>query len=167
MFVSTHFHWDSIRLGIIISVCGIIGVIILLFFPIILRYVHEVHLIVGGFFMMTLSCLSCAKSLFPIVSEHMIYASLFLMFSIGYPIGHTALIGVFSKLCRNGPQGKLLGIFGSCGSLARIIFPICSAIGVQYFGFDWAFGVTALLLFTSSVVTIYFKHTIMKKICNQ
>ena len=42
----------------------------------------------------------------------------------GYPIGHTSLLCLFSKIQKNGPQGALLGWFGFSGSLARVAFPL-------------------------------------------
>lgn len=42
----------------------------------------------------------------------------------GYPVGHTALLCLFSKIQKDGPQGRLLGWFGFSGSLARVLFPL-------------------------------------------
>jgi hypothetical protein len=48
------------------------------------------------------------------------------MYALGYPVGHTAVLGAFSKIQKSGPQAALLGWFATAGSLARIIFPIVS-----------------------------------------
>ena len=50
--------------------------------------------------------------------------SVVLMYSIGYPLGHTAVLGAFSKLQRAGPQAALLGGFAAVGSLARVVLPV-------------------------------------------
>lgn len=164
MFVSKHFQWDTIRLGITISVCGLFGVVILLCFPLILRYIQDTDLIIGGLALMLLSCLSLIQSLSPITSEQRVYGALILMFATGYPIGHTALIGVFSQLSKTGPQGKMMGIFGSFGSLARIVFPLSSGIVVQKLGFDWAFGFAAFMLSISLFIMICFRKSISSKV---
>jgi MFS family permease len=52
--------------------------------------------------------------------------SVVLMYAIGYPIGHTAVLGAFSKIQKSGPQAAMLGWFATSGSLSRIIFPIIS-----------------------------------------
>ena len=52
--------------------------------------------------------------------------SVVLMYAIGYPIGHTAVLGAFSKIQKSGPQAALMGWFATSGSLSRIIFPILS-----------------------------------------
>jgi FlaG/FlaF family flagellin (archaellin) len=52
--------------------------------------------------------------------------SVVLMYAVGYPIGHTAVLGAFSKIQKSGPQAALMGWFATAGSLSRIIFPILS-----------------------------------------
>lgn len=52
--------------------------------------------------------------------------SVVLMYAIGYPIGHTAVLGAFSKIQKSGPQAAMLGWFATSGSLSRIILPIIS-----------------------------------------
>mmetsp|Transcript_24872 Transcript_24872/g.35719 ORF Transcript_24872/g.35719 Transcript_24872/m.35719 type:complete len:207 (+) Transcript_24872:881-1501(+) len=51
-----------------------------------------------------------------------------LMYAVGYPVGHTAVLGAFSKLQREGRQAALLGWFASAGSLARILFPVMAGV---------------------------------------
>ena len=52
--------------------------------------------------------------------------SVVLMYAIGYPIGHTAVLGAFSKIQKSGPQAAMMGWFATSGSLSRIILPIIS-----------------------------------------
>ena len=51
-----------------------------------------------------------------------------LMYAIGYPVGHTAVLGAFSKLQRQGRQAALMGWFASAGSCARIVFPVMASL---------------------------------------
>ena len=76
------------------------------------------------------------------------------MYGVGYPIGHTAVIGWFSKAMKNKPQGFLLGIFGSAGSLARIVFPIVTGFVATHFSADAVFGVLATLLGTTLAILV-------------
>jgi FlaG/FlaF family flagellin (archaellin) len=52
--------------------------------------------------------------------------SVVLMYAIGYPIGHTAVLGAFSKIQKSGPQAAMMGWFATSGSFARILLPIVS-----------------------------------------
>merc|ERR1711862_201667 len=60
--------------------------------------------------------------------------TIFLVYSLGFPIGNTAVIGLFSKIVGRRPQGTLQGYFVSAGALARIIFPISSGYIAHLFG---------------------------------
>ena len=48
------------------------------------------------------------------------------MYAVGYPVGHTAVLGAFSKLQKHGVQGGLMGWFATAGSFARIVVPIAT-----------------------------------------
>ena len=72
-------------------------------------------------------------------------------------LGHTAVIGWFSKAMKNKPQGFLLGIFGSAGSLARIVFPIVTGFVATHFSADAVFGVLATLLGTTLAILIVYR----------
>ena len=89
----------------------------------------DVELILYGIGVMVLSCLLMFRGIWaPLIGNDDVDAyaiwltAMISMYGIGYPIGHTAVIGWFSKAMKNKPQGFLLGIFGSAGSLARIVF---------------------------------------------
>jgi ceroid-lipofuscinosis MFS transporter 7 len=87
-----------------------------------------------------------------------------LMFSVGYPIGHTALLGVFSKIMKSGPQGRLLGYFGSAGSFARVIFPLLAGVLTEFCGDNVIFAVMAALLLSSVLIYWICKHAVEKVI---
>ncbi len=166
MFVIKLFQWDTLRLGITISVCGIIGVCFLLSFPVVLHVISDVDLVLVGLAFMVSSCLCLNQMFFPTLSEDQVYVGLLLMFAIGYPIGHTALIGLFSKISKSGPQGRMMGIFGSVGSLARIIFPISSGVAVQYFGFAWIFSLASILLCAAIIVVLWNRKALLRYMKN-
>ena len=58
---------------------------------------------------------------------------------------------------KNKPQGFLLGIFGSAGSLARIVFPIMTGFIATYFSADAVFGVLAALLGTTLAILVVYR----------
>ncbi len=162
VFAEKYFDWDSLRVGTIVSLCGAMGVFVLLCVPLLLRYLRDSDLVIGGLAVMLLSCLSLIQTLFSQatgVSVHMLYVSLALMFTFGYPVGHTAVVGMFSKLSRTGPQGKMMGIFGSIGSLARIVFPLVSGIVADRYGFATAFALTSAVIAVSLCTVLYYRNS--------
>ena len=76
------------------------------------------------------------------------------MYGVGYPIGHTAVIGWFSKAMKSRPQGMLMGLFASAGSVARIVFPICSGVASDLWGPDVVFACLAALLGATLVILV-------------
>jgi hypothetical protein len=56
------------------------------------------------------------------------YTATWAVYAVAYPIGHTAVLGYFSKVVslNKGSQGLMLSWFGSAGSVARICFPLIS-----------------------------------------
>ena len=58
-----------------------------------------------------------------------------MMYALGYPIGHTAVLGACSKAQKHGRQGALMGWFASAGSLARVVLPVISGyLGMLCYG---------------------------------
>jgi len=134
--------------GFIFSLCGTIGVLALLSMKWLCKWTSDVHLVFNGCMLMALSGVLIYFGYF--VGSYGIIASIFLMYSLGYPVGHTAVIGMFSKIvgAKTNKQGTLLGWFGSAGSLARIFFPIfCGFISTHY-------GSTEVFLYTSSLIVV-------------
>jgi MFS family permease len=166
VYVTTHYDWSSLQSGVTFSVAGSLGVLSLLMFSLLLRLVSDVNLVLGGMLVMTASCLIFSiGGLFsgggglPLWA---FYAAIGMMYSVGYPVGHTALIGIFSKLVKTGPQGRILGLFGSAGSLARIVFPLLAGLLTELYGDRVIFAVMAVVLGVSCGVFAYFKAVIQE-----
>jgi ceroid-lipofuscinosis MFS transporter 7 len=94
----SHFDMTSARAGTIVACCGSVGVISLLSMGHLSQFVSDIQLIGGGMIVMATGIVSLTA-----LDEeggnkpwHFILA-IFLIYSIGYPIGHTAVIGLFSK----------------------------------------------------------------------
>ena len=77
---------------------------------------------------------------------------------------HTAVIGWFSKAMKNRPQGMLMGLFASAGSLARIVFPICTGLVADRFGSDAVFATLAALLGGTLAVLFVYRRDFLEAI---
>jgi len=94
----SHFAMSSAWAGTIVASCGTVGVMALLSMGYLSRYFTDIQLISGGMIVTATGIMSLTA-----VRENEINASwrffvaIFLIYAIGYPIGHTAVIGLFSK----------------------------------------------------------------------
>lgn len=146
-------HGSSFQTGLVVSISGFIGVFILILFHQLTKRFSDFRLIVGGIFLMIISCGVLGFS-------NMFFVSVILMYSVAYPIGHTAVLGMFSKIIEDGPQGKMMGWFASSGSLARVIFPILAGVVSNSFEDSIIFIVMFIMLIFAMIVTAWFEHDI-------
>ncbi|CAJ1965809.1 unnamed protein product [Cylindrotheca closterium] len=155
------FGISSTMAGTIVGSCGTIGVISLLSMGKISQFLSDIQMICGGMFVMAIGILSLT-----FVEENgdnpswVYMLSFFLIYSIGYPISHTAVISLFSKIVGRRPQGTLLGWFASAGSLARLVFPVVSGYVEHYLGIVTLFYILTGVLGVSTVVTLYNQKTL-------
>ena len=123
---------SSSEAGTIVSTCGLFGVAILLSMGIIEKKYSDVQIIIGGIIFMLAGITSFVLA--PVVQTMGIPGSwcyvlgIFLIYSIGYPLGHTAAMALFSKIVGKRSQGELMGWFASSGSVARVSFPILAGV---------------------------------------
>ncbi|ETV96641.1 hypothetical protein, variant [Aphanomyces invadans] len=54
--------------------------------------------------------------------------AIYLVWSVGGPLLTAVSVAAFSKLLGNQPQGLWMGVFGSAGSMARIVIPLVPAL---------------------------------------
>ncbi|CAJ1965856.1 unnamed protein product [Cylindrotheca closterium] len=155
------FGISSTIAGTIVGACGTVGVISLLSMGKISQFLSDIQLICGGMLVMAIGILSLT-----VIEEDdenpswRYLLSIFMIYSVGYPIGHTAVIGLFSKIVGRRPQGTLLGWFASAGSLARLVFPVVSGYVEHYLGFVTLFYILTGVLGVSTVVTLYNQNTL-------
>ena len=120
----------------------------------------DVELMVGGIAVMVASCALLVGALRPAAWDEAAkgfwLTAVCSMYAVGYPIGHTAVIGWFSKAMGKRPQGFLMGLFASAGSLARIVLPICSGFLALHYGTDLVFGILAAVLLLTILVICAF-----------
>ena len=94
----SHFDITSSRAGVIVASCGSVGVLALLSMGHLARFLSDIQLICGGMLIMSFGVLSLGFLEQDMVNPSWKFCtSIFLIYSIGYPIGHTAVIGLFSK----------------------------------------------------------------------
>mmetsp|Transcript_16126 Transcript_16126/g.19101 ORF Transcript_16126/g.19101 Transcript_16126/m.19101 type:complete len:512 (-) Transcript_16126:43-1578(-) len=154
-FANTHFDLESSYAGAVVGTCGSCGVIALLSMGYLVSHFSDIQLISGGMMIMALGIISLSQ-----LEEGddnptwRYWISIFMIYSIGYPIGHTAVIGLFSKIVGRRPQGMLLGWFASAGSLARMIFPITSGYIAHFNDVSTLFYLLTCVLIVSSVFVI-------------
>lgn len=94
-----HFDMMSSRAGAIVAACGSMGVIALLCMGTLSAMFTDIQLINGGMLIMAIGIWSLSfLNHEGLASPSWRYAlAMFMIYSIGYPIGHTAVIGLFSK----------------------------------------------------------------------
>jgi hypothetical protein len=94
----SHFDMASSRAGVIVASCGSIGVIALLSMGHLAKFLTDIQLICGGMLIMSFGVLSLGFLEQDSVNPSWKFCTaIFLIYSVGYPIGHTAVIGLFSK----------------------------------------------------------------------
>ena len=98
-FAESHFDMYSSTAGSVVGTCGTLGVIALLSMGKLAKILTDVQMIVGGMMVMVIGVLSLIG--LPDGGETSpswrYWIAMMLIYSIGYPIGHTAVIGLFSK----------------------------------------------------------------------
>ena len=123
------------------------------------RYLDDVELVIYGIGVMVVSCVLMLRRRANVLADDPVHylvwlVAIFSMYGVGYPIGHTAVIGWFSKAMKSRPQGMLMGLFASAGSVARIVFPICSGVASDLWGPDVVFACLAALLGATLVILV-------------
>merc|ERR1712071_532671 len=158
-FAESHFGLMNSQTGVVVGTCGTLGCISLLSMGKLAKYMSDIGMIIFGLFSMCVGIISLS-----FLNENNMNApwryviSTFLIYSIGYPIGHTAIMGLFSKIVGRRPQGTLLGWFASAGSLARITFPIMSGYITHLRNIEALFVVLTCILALASIFTIRSKE---------
>lgn len=160
-FASSHFGWSGLQVGSIFAACGATGICTLLSFGLLARLgLGEAQLMLVGVAVMTLACLLLSV---PNPGQAQFVAALALMLAVGYPLGHTALLGGYSKVLRRGKQGFVLGMFASAGSLARVVMPVLSSeLTLRYVSEVGAFLLCACLLLLTMAALWYTRHAIIE-----
>ena len=160
-FAESHFSMAASKAGTIVGCCGSIGVVVLLCMGKMATVLTDLQMICGGMIIMCFGIVSLTSLQEEAHNPTWRYVfAIFMMYSVGYPVGHTAVIGIFSKIIGRRPQGVLLGWFASAGSLARIIFPIMSGYITNDTNVSVVFWLLTLILGLSTVFTLLCRNTL-------
>lgn len=90
-YAMTHFSLTSAEAGSVFATFGSIGVMSLLSMRILCRYFNDVKIVLGGLSVMIVACLVFVTSPHGARGLPVFLGAVFLMYSVGYPIGHTAV----------------------------------------------------------------------------
>lgn len=80
--------------------------------------------------------------------------------ALGYPASSVMIYSIYSKVLGPAPQGVMMGVLSSTGSLARILGPIVVGNLYQYYGPRILYGSVGALI----LVTIIFNGIMYKKL---
>ena len=158
-YVSHTYRWSALQTGTFFASCGAIGVLFLLNFERLVYLIGDYNLMVYGVCIMAVSCIILALA--PAVPQTLFVTAIIFMYCLGYPVGHTALLGNYSKIMKRGKQGFILGIFASAGSIARVIFPILCGIVTQRSSESVAFGFMGVILVLSVCLFVAHRDVIL------
>jgi len=163
-FAQSHFNLEPEIAGIIVSGSGMVGVIALLNMGQLGRILTDIQMIVGGITVCAVGIISF--STLQSVENGAVNATwryclgILMIYGIGYPIGHTAVIGLFSKIVGRKAQGTMQGWFASAGSLARVLFPVMSGYITQYDDITTVFKVLFGILLVSNILVALSSSTL-------
>jgi ceroid-lipofuscinosis MFS transporter 7 len=97
-YAESHFELYPAKAGVIVATCGTVGVVFLLLMGYLSQHFSDIQLITGGMVIMAAGIVSLAGFHEDVENPKWRYVfAMFLIYAVGYPIGHTALIGLFSK----------------------------------------------------------------------
>ena len=162
-FADSHFSMEPTVAVTIVGACGMFGVAMLLSMGRLAKIMSDFQMIVSGMVVMVLSVISLS-GLEDGDDENnpwRYWSAMVLMYSIGYPIGHTAIIGLFSKIIGRKPQGTLLGWFATAGSAARVVFPLMSGYVAHLASINLVFHILCAVLSLSILFTILTRETLV------
>lgn len=97
-YAMTHFKMTSAEAGSTFATFGSIGVVSLLSMRLLCRYYNDVQIVLGGMAVMIGACLLFVPAPAGATGLPYFLWAVFLMYSVGYPIGHTAVSAVILLL---------------------------------------------------------------------
>jgi len=72
----------------------------------------------------------------------------------------TSVVGLFSKVCGNKPQGTLQGLLAMSSAIARLVMPIISAYICQYLNMSVLFISLVVILLVSALIVLRYRFII-------
>jgi len=162
-YSESHFNIYRATAGMIVAACGLIGVCSILCIGQIQKYLNDTEMIYSG---MTFVSIAIFMNIFLAPNNQnpiwRFVLMIFMIYGIGYPIGHTALIGIFSKIVGRQPQGPLQGWFSFSGSLARVCFPIIAGYIIRSMGIEILLSILTFVSSLAILITYTFRNILTR-----
>jgi ceroid-lipofuscinosis MFS transporter 7 len=141
-----------------IGVLGVLGLVAYLMLRPLSKRTDDYPLVVCGLALMTLG-----SFLLMMQSRHNLPLWIYLtalstIWSLGYPIGQTATLSIFSKVLADLPAGGFLGIFSAAGSLARLVFATLAGLLDEKAGAGAPFALAWLVCATSLALAVFYRY---------
>lgn len=150
------YQMSSFAVGSLITGCGIAGFLQLLFFKYIYtRRWNDLQLSLGGVLVMTFAQMVFYSYGGAEPKQWQFIFCIVLFYGLGYPVGHTAVLGAFSKVQKKGKQAAFMGWFATAGSFSRILLPLLSGLFDMLYDNGPYLLVLVLLAISSTMLTIY------------
>jgi len=162
-FAETRFGMYRAQAGSIVATMGLLGVVNLMAMRVSFNKHDDTKMICGGIivFVAGVAMNLTLDGENPDDNSSWRYiASMFLCYAVGYPICHTALIGLFSKIVGRRPQGTLQGLFSASGSVARVVFPVMSGYVVSFLNIEILFTILVIVLCLSLLFVVASRETL-------
>jgi len=150
------YHLSSLQLGTLISLSGLLGTFMLLFYKELwTRSYTDFALILGGLIVVSIIQLFVIN--WTPYYQPDLWASIMatvVVYGIGFPISNTAVLGSFSTLQKLGRQGFIQGQFATIASVARITMPILTEFLEQYLSMNASNSVVLVMISLSAILHI-------------
>lgn len=164
-FAESLYGIDHGNAGLIVASCGLLGCIILFLVKLSFSKHEDWKIIVVGILLFALGITLNMNLDENNAEQNSVWRfafSMFLAYSVGYPVCHTATVGLFSKIAGRRPQGVLLGFFSMVGSISRVAFPIMAGFIVSDGDSDKLFILLLCFLGISTTYLLVLRKTLTR-----
>jgi len=189
-FAASYFGLQPTVAGIIVSLNGVVGVCSLLHIGLLGNFLSDTQMIIGGITVFAVGTISFASlQSVEMGAENSIVhyvVAIFVIYGFGYPIGQSAIIGLFSKgefdfffdiiftshfslsqcvlypVVGRRPQGDWQGWLAAAGSFARILFSVTSGYIAHYGDITTVFIILFVVLVITNIFVAMSAHTLAK-----
>lgn len=164
-FAESRFLMNRAEAGVIVASMGLIGACLLMAMGYLSEKFDDTQLTIGGIIFFLVGIImntTLDREDRENNSKWRYVVAMFFTYSIGYPICHTALIGLFSKIVGRKPQGALQGWFSSSGSVARITFPVLAGYIVMGKDIETLFYIITVTLVAAIIFLVAFREPLVR-----
>lgn len=157
------YNLTELEAGGLVSLSGVVGTVnLLLFRDVWTKKFDDMTLMCGGLLLMLVAQLFIVN--YGVEQPHALWQYAFsqsLVYAFGYPIGNSAVLGMFAILSKRERQGQRQGQFARMGSVSRILLPTVAAYMNQYLNPLSSFAVACVLMCASLLGVVFLFHKIM------